>query len=258
MIELTFSQNTMEYLLLILVRVASFVSISPFFGQSNTPMRLKVGFSCFVTLLLFYTLPPQDVSYGTVIEYSVLVIKESIAGILLGFSAYICNMVLQLSGKIIDMEIGISMAQVMDPLTKTQSSITGTFYYYLVFLLLICSNFHFFLLHAIVDSFQVIPIGGIMMGNTMYDTFLGFMTNYFIIGFRICLPVFGTIILLNSILGIMAKVAPQMNMFAVGMQIKLITGLFVIFVTIGLIPTVANFIFDQTKSMVSMMLLGMM
>lgn len=67
----------------------------------------------------------------------------------------------------------------------------------------------------------------------MYDTVMGFMVNYFVIGFRIVLPVFASILLLNCILGIMAKVAPQMNMFAVGMQLKVMVGLFVMFVTVS-------------------------
>ena len=92
----------------------------------------------------------------------------------------------------------------------------------------------------------------------MYDTVIGFIANYFIIGFRIALPVFGTVILLNCVLGIMAKIAPQMNMFAVGMQLKVMTGLFVIFITMSLLPIIANFIFDQMKSMLTQMMRGMM
>ncbi len=258
MIEVTFNQNTMEFILLILVRITSFVYIAPFFGQTNTPARVKLGFSVFVSILLFYMLPVQTVEYSSVIDFAALIIKESIAGLLLGFSTYICNMIIYFSGKIIDMEIGLSMAQVFDPLTHTQISITGTFYSYLIFLLMIVSNMHLYLLGAIVDSFTLIPIGGIKLGNTMYDTVVGFIANYFIIGFRIVLPIFGTILLLNCVLAIMAKVAPQMNMFAVGMQLKVMTGLFVIFVTISLVPTVANFIFDQMKSMLTQMMRGMM
>ena len=61
MMEVTFTQNTIEYILLILVRIASFMSVAPFFGQPNTPVRLKLGFSIFVSVLLFYTLPAQTV-----------------------------------------------------------------------------------------------------------------------------------------------------------------------------------------------------
>lgn len=258
MMEVTFNQNTVEYILLILVRITSFVSLAPFFGQNNVPMRVKLGFSVLVSILLFYTLPPQTVEYNGVIEFATIVIKESIAGLLLGFSTFICNMIIMFTGKLMDIEIGLAMAQVFDPLTRTQTSVIGNIYSYAIMLLLLVSNMHLYLLGAIVDSFTLIPIGGIRLGSTMYDTVVGFVANYFIIGFRIALPVFGTILIMNCILGIMAKVAPQMHMFAVGMQLKILAGLFVIFITISLVPTVANFIFDQMKSMLTQMLRGMM
>ena len=212
MIEVTFNQNTIEYLLIILVRVSAFVFIAPFFGDSAVPARVKVSFSVLVTILMFYSMPVTQLEYNTVIDYAVIVVKESITGLLIGFSAYICNTIIHFSGKIIDMEIGLSMAQVFDPTTNTQTGLTGSLYSYLLMLFMIVSNMHIFLLNALVDSYTLIPINGIKLGNTMYDTVIGFMANYFIIGFRIVLPVFASILLLNCVLGIMAKVAPQMNM----------------------------------------------
>jgi flagellar biosynthetic protein FliR len=94
-----------------------------------------------------------------------------------------------------------------------------------------------------------------------WDNLLSAMTRYmgdlFVIGFRIFLPVFACIMILNCILGIMAKVAPQMNMFAVGMQLKVLVGLTVIFLTIFLIPHIANFIFEEIKTMVGMVIESM-
>ena len=258
MIEVTFNQNTIEYLLIILVRVSAFVFIAPFFGDSSIPGRVKIAFSVLVTILLFYSMPVTQLEYETVIDYAVIVVKESITGLLIGFSAYICNTIIHFSGKIIDMEIGLSMAQVLDPTTNTQTGLTGSLYSYLLMLLMIVSNMHIFLLNALVDSYTLVPINGIKLGSTMYETVIGFMTNYFIIGFRIVLPVFASILLLNCVLGIMAKVAPQMNMFAVGMQLKVMVGLLVMFITVAILTTLANFIFSNMQSMVKEMLRGMM
>lgn len=258
MIELTFNQNIIEYLLIILVRVSSFVFIAPFFGDSSVPARIKVAFSVFVTVLIFYSMPVTQLEYSTVIDYAVIVVKESITGLLIGFSAYICNTIIHFSGKIIDMEIGLSMAQVLDPTTNTQTGLTGSLYSYLLMLFMIVSNMHIFLLNALVDSYTLVPINDIKLGNTMYDTVVGFMANYFIIGFRIVLPVFASILLLNCVLGIMAKVAPQMNMFSVGMQLKVIVGLLVMFVTVAILPKLASFIFTHMQEMVKEILRGMM
>lgn len=156
------------------------------------------------------------------------------------------------------MEIGLSMAQVFDPTTNTETGLTGSLYSYLLMLFMIVSNMHIFLLNALVDSYTLIPINGIKLDDTMYDTVMGFMANYFIIGFRIVLPVFASILLLNCILGIMAKVAPQMNMFAVGMQLKVMVGLFVMFITVAILPVLSNFIFSHMQTMVKEMLRGMM
>ena len=243
MIDVTFNQNTIEYLLLILVRVSSFVFIAPFYGDNGVPSRVKVSISLWISVLLFYSMPVTELQYESVIDYAALVIKESIVGLLIGFSAFICNNIIHFSGKIIDMEIGLSMAEIFDPATMSSVGMTGSLYYYLLMLMMIVSNMHIFLLNALVDSYSLIPIGGIKLGNTMYDTVLGFMSNYFIIGFRIVLPVFASILLLNCVLGIMARVAPQMNMFAVGMQLKVMVGLFVLFITDSVLPVLANFIF---------------
>lgn len=259
MIEVTVNQANLEYYLLILTRISSFMVIAPFFAQSNTPVKAKVGLSIFVSALI-YLLVPLDkavLEYTTVIEYAILIVKESITGLLIGFAAFICNTILQFSGRIIDMEIGLSMAQIFDPVTRTQVGITGSLYSYGVFFLMLVSNMHLYLLSAVVDSFSLIPIGKIRLGDSMYGTVVGFLSTYVIVGFRVALPVFATILILNCILGIMAKVAPQMNMFAVGMQLKVLTGLFVIFVTMQLLPSVAHFIFDQMQKMVSGIIEGM-
>ena len=83
------------------------------------------------------------------------------------------------------------------------------------------------------------------------------MGDMFVIAFRIVLPVFACMMILNCILGIMAKVAPQMNMFAVGIQLKVLLGMAVLFLTVMLLPGIADFIFTEMKRMVVSMIEGM-
>lgn len=79
----------------------------------------------------------------------------------------------------------------------------------------------------------------------------------FVIAFRIFLPIFSVILIMNCILGILSKVAPQMNMFSVGIQMKLLAGLAVMFLTVFLLPKVANYIFYEMKLMVQLFIEGM-
>ncbi|MCI8483602.1 MAG: flagellar biosynthetic protein FliR [Lachnospiraceae bacterium] len=259
MINYEFSLYTFEYFLMILVRVATFVFIAPFFGMNNTPRRVKIGFSAFLALILYQTILPKEVlEYSGVIEFAIIVLKEGITGLLIGFAANICNSIIVFSGKVIDMEIGLAMANLYDPTTNTQSGLTGTMYNYFIMLLLLATDMHYYILKALVDTYQLIPVNGAVFD---WEHLMGSMTMYIsdlmIIGFRIVLPIFASSMILNCILGIMAKVAPQMNMFAVGMQLKILLGFSIMFVTIILLPDISNFIFREMKKMIVSVIEGM-
>lgn len=256
-IDVVISQQDIEYYLLILVRMTSFVFIAPFFGMSNTPSRTKLGLSVFLSLIFYNLLPEHTVEYGTLLEYTTIIVKEAVAGLLIGFSAYICSTIILFSGRMIDTDIGLSMASMFDTTTKQMSTITGSLYNNLLMLLLLVSNMHVFLLSAMKDSFKLIPIGEVNFNGTLYETMIGFVTSYFIIGFRIVLPVFVVVLVLNVALGIMTKVAPQIHMFSIGIQIKVLGGLLILFLTASMLPTIANFIFEIMQEMVISVMKGL-
>lgn len=253
MAEYTFNIQNFEYFLLILVRITAFVYIAPLYGQRGVPNQVKIGLSLCVTILLYNVVEHPALAYTSVVGYAVYVIVEGITGLLIGLAANICNSIVLLAGNIIDMDIGLSMATEFNPEMNSEVTISGDYYYCFVMLLLVGSDMHVYILRAVCDSFSVVPIGGAVFE---WDNLMLAMTRYmgdlFVIGFRIFLPVFACMMVLNSILGIMAKVAPQMNMFAVGIQLKLLLGLTVIFLTIFMLPNVADMIFTEIKQMVVM------
>ncbi len=259
MINLSFSYYDLEYFLLILVRVSCFISVAPFFGMTNTPRQVKIVIAFFTSLLLYSVLSPAEaVVYETVLEYAIIVLKEAIAGLLLGFGTMICTAIVNFAGSVIDMETGLSMATVMDPTTMQMTSITGGMYQYLVMLLLIASGMYRYLLGAIAQSFVVIPVNGaVFNADILLGTMIRFMVDYILIGFQICLPVFCVMLLLNAVLGVLTKVSPQLNMFAVGIQLKILVGLSVLFFTISMLPDAANFIFVQMKKITVSFVEGM-
>jgi len=240
------------------VRVSAFIFVAPFFSLTNVPRRMRAGLAFFIALVIFPVLPKGTLAYSTVIEYAILVIRESIAGLLIGLSASICYSIISFAGRIIDMEIGFAMVSVLDPISKEQTSITGTFYNYVFMLILVCSDMPRYLLRAIVDAYQLIPLGKVQFDMThLYNSFLTYMADYLIIGFRIVLPVFAVTLVMNIILGVLAKVAPQMNMFVVGIQLKIFAGLTTIFITIGMFNNVSNYVFTEMKKMIVSMIQGM-
>lgn len=252
MINYSFSIYDLEYFLLIFTRVSCFVFLAPFFSMKNTPATIRVGISFFTAMLLYQSLTPANiVEFDSVLEYAVIVMKEAIVGLLIGFAASICTSIVNFAGSISDMETGLSMATLMDPTTQENTSITGVFYQYVLMLMMIATGMYRYLFGALADAFTLIPVNGaVFRGDALLTSMLGFLGDYVVIGFRIVLPVFCTMLLLNTVLGVLAKVSPQMNMFAVGIQLKILVGLSVIFITAGMLPGTADYIFEEMKQMI--------
>lgn len=258
MFSIDFTFRNFEYFLLLLTRISMFVVVAPFFNTSNTPARVKVGFSAIVALLLYFVVDFSALDYTTVTGYAFLVVREAITGLIIGFSTYCCNFIILLAGHMIDMNIGLSMAQEYDPSLRTETSVTGTLYNNFIMILLVLSGMHRYIFKTFCDAYTLIPIGGtIFRWDSLLASTVTFITEIFVIGFRIILPVFAVIMILNAILGIMVKVAPQIHMFSVGAQLKIIVGFIVLFLTVFLLPDIAAFIFKEMKRMLSLFLQGL-
>jgi flagellar biosynthetic protein FliR len=260
MVDLSFSLSELEYFLLVFMRIASFVYAAPFFSTKGIPNNVKIGLSVFVAYLM-YSFGPEHVypQYNTILGYCTIVLKEVIVGLLIGLAAQLCTSIVLFAGRIIDMEIGLSMASVLDPTTNEQSSISGVLLQYGVMLILYASGLHRYLLKALMETFTLIPIDHISINTEkLLSSLMTFLSEYIIIGFRICLPVFASITLLNIVLGILAKLAPQMNMFSVGIQLKLLAGLSVLIITIRMLPDISNIISETMQKMIVSVVEAMM
>lgn len=249
-----FTIENLEFYLMIIVRISGFMFIAPFFGQNNVPRKVKAGLAVFLGLMMVNMTAYEPLEYSGTIGFAILVIREAIVGLLIGLSANFCTYILGFAGHIIDMGIGFSMVTMLDPVARVQTSVSGNLYSYFVMFMLLATNMHYYILSAIIDSFQLIPVGKAVLHPNLYELMVHFIVDYFVIGFRITLPIFATTLLVNIVLGIMAKVAPQMNMFVVGMQLKIIVGLLVLFMIIELIPQVSDFIFTEMKTMMNLMM----
>lgn len=245
MSDQVFTLQQLEFFVIILIRVSGFVYTAPFFSLKNSPRSTKIGLSLMLSLILFQVTPYEPLEYMGVIGYAIVVAENLLAGVLLGFLANVSYQIISLAGHLIDMEIGFSMVNEFDPVTSQQVTVSGTFYEYAVMLVLMVTYMHHYLLDALIDSFTVVPVGGVIINPLIYNVGLKYIVDFFVIAFRIVLPVFAALLIVNVILAIMAKVAPQMNMFVIGMQLKVFVGMAVMLIVMQLIPTVGELIFDE-------------
>jgi flagellar biosynthetic protein FliR len=260
MVDLSFSLEELEYFLLVFMRIASFVYVAPFFSTKGIPNNVKIGLSVFLAYLM-YIYGPEHVypQYNTILGYCIIVLKEVTVGLLVGLGAQLCTSIVLFAGRIIDMETGLSMASVLDPTTNEQSSLTGVLLQYGVMLILYTSGLHRYLIQALLETFTLIPIDHLSFNTEkLLSSLVTFLGDYIVIGFRICLPVFASITLMNIVLGLLAKVAPQMNMFSVGIQLKLLAGLSVLIITVRMLPDISNFISTKMQQLIVSMVESMM
>lgn len=252
-----FTIEYIEYAVLIITRISMIFFIVPFFGNVNIPVRIKIALSFFLSLIIMNSVDYSAVSYQGMLGYSILIAQEAVTGLLIGIGSGFTLYILNFSGHMLDMEIGFSMAMEMDPTTQVQTTISATFLTAVFMLMFIASDMHYFLIDAAVDSYKVIPIGEGIVSPNLYKIFVQYVIDYFVIGFRIILPVFACILVINVILGILARIAPQMNMFVFGMQLKVFAGLSLIFILMNFLPGITDFLFNEMQTLTKLFMLSL-
>jgi len=248
----SFTIKNLEYALLIFISVTAIVSVTPLFGNNAVPVRVKAAISFFLSIIMINTVDYTAVSYVGTIGYSVLVMKEAITGLVIGIGSGFCLYILNYSGHFIDMELGLSMAMEFDPTSNLQSTITANFLSHLFIIMFLMSDMHYFIIDALNESYKAIPIGGANIDAGLYHIIVKYIVDYFVIALRIALPIFACVFVINIILGILAKVAPQMNMFVIGMQLKIFVGLFILYMIMGMLPGIVDFIFEEMRELTGM------
>ena len=241
---------TLETFLLVVVRTGCFVAIAPIFGHKSVNARLRILIAACISLSVFS-------AYDSVLGYTLLVIKEAVVGLSLGFVSSLVMSILVLAGEFIDREIGFTMVTTMGSTSGSMVTITSELYDKLVCLIMVITNLHYFILKAIARSFEVIPLGNVKINLVyLYSGILDCIIQYFSIGFRIAMPIFLGTTILNVILGILSKSSPQMNMFAIGMQLKVLFGLIVLSMAILFVPNITNYMVEHMSNMLSSLMGG--
>ena len=123
---------------------------------------------------------------------------------------------------------------------------------------MVLSGLHRFVIGALISSFKLIPVSGAIFDlEKLLSSMSTFLLDYITIGFRISLPVFAALTLLNAILGVLAKVSPQLNMFAVGIQLKILAGLSILFLTVALLPKISTMVLTEMNKTVTLFIEAM-
>lgn len=214
--------------ILVFVRVASMLFLLPIFGSQSVPVQVKAGFAIMLSVMLTpFALGRENIAVPRDMwEYLPLLLKELFVGVCVGYAASFLFIALRFAGRLIDIEMGFAMVEMIDPFTDASTTTTGqlqTLLFTIVFLLV---NGHFFLLLAIQKSFELIPLlGADVPSGHLALMFTNLSAGIFISAMKLAAPVYVILVLTSLSLGIVARTVPQMNVFFVGMPLKIGIGL---------------------------------
>jgi len=227
--------------LVIFLRVTSFYFAAPIFGGAGVPSHVKVGLGILTSMVLLYTIQPGTFHFpGTVTELAVMTVTEILIGLLLGYAVALLFAAIQIAGMLMGYQMGFAVANVLDPTSNEQVSIIGHFLFIFAILYFLTLNGHHLLIRALTDSFTLAPPMGVGLSGNSVTIMINMFTGMFTLGLQIALPVIGTLFLIDVSLGIIAKTVPQMNVFIVGLPLKSLVGLLIMFVTFGLLNLLMN------------------
>ena len=236
--------NYLGNFFLVFVRVGAMLFSAPLINGRSVPMMAKIGLGLLLTVLL---LPVNSAHLAEVpfqwLPLSVLVIKETGVGVLVGFVANLVFAAMQLAGQFVGIQTGFSVANVLDPLFSQSVSVLDQLYTVLAGIIFLTIDGHHMLLLAIQQTLEIVPVGAFQLTEPMMTELITLTGGVLVAGLRIILPILASLLLADVALGLVSRTVPQMNVFIVGMPLKLFVGFFLIVLTLPTVSALAGDMF---------------
>ena len=229
--------NSMMVLLFVACRVLGVIVFNPIFGRQVVPGIVKVGLSLGLSLFISETVNSFVLNYSG-IDMMIVMIKELAVGLILGFIMTLFFSIFHFGGQLVDYQMGLAMATMYDPTTNSQVSISGNMMTIFYSLLFFVTNSHMNMMAVTARSYNVAPLGYEAISGEVSLYIIELFAYILIYAVQLALPWIVTIMVVEVAVGIMMKVVPNISVFVVNIQLKVICGL-VILITV--IPVLVRF-----------------
>ena len=230
---------------LILIRMSGLFLLSPVWGRATVPARLKIGFAIVLTVILINFYPPGEALNTNIVGFALLCTGELLIGLVLGFVTTVFFGIVFTAGQIIDMQIGFGMVQVYDVQQNIQIPIAGNLLNLVILLCFILTGGHVKLVEILFRTFEVLPIGQITLDTRLPIVMLECFIRSFVLAVQVAMPIIASGLLAEISLGIIVRTAPQMNVFVIGIPIKIIIGLLMLLLITPMFVSMTGGIYDE-------------
>jgi flagellar biosynthetic protein FliR len=207
------------------LRTLALFTALPVLGTRTVPMRVRIGLAAFIALAAQAGLPEMPAVALDSPTAFMLVLQQAVIGLAMGFAVRVVFAAVEFAGEVVGLQMGLNFAGFFDPVTAGNSNAAGRFFGTLVAWLFMVGGGHLLVIAAVVQSFQTFPAGAEPLAFVMTTLPQRWGGEIFSLGLWIALPMVTMLLMVNLVLGVVSRVASQLNVFSVGFPVTLSVGL---------------------------------
>jgi flagellar biosynthetic protein FliR len=255
MVSISIPLLQLQTFFLIFLRVAAILMSMPIINGNSIPVLFKFGLALSASILLF---PLLDLRVFPVLtdvgSFVVGAIGEILLGVIIGMAVNLIFVGLQIAGQLSGYQMGMALAEVIDPADGEQIPLLAQFFQIFAFLIFLTVNAHHWFLRALADSFHLVPPLGFRFSGSLIEQLMRIAGNMFVIAIKVGAPVIAALLLTTIALGLVARTVPQMNVFFVAMPVKIMIGLLFVGFSLPYLSSFLNAVFHKLGDMIFVLL----
>lgn len=238
-----------------LARIFALMASAPVYNNAGIPMRTRFAVGLAITLALLPILPPMPaLPGGSWLSFATL-LREILIGVMMGFTLRLAFVTIDVAGELIGLQMGLSFAVAYDPQNAGQTPVLTEFIGLLTTLIFLALNGHLMILQALVESFRLLPVNPAFTESGGIAALLRWSSVIFATGLLLSLPLITALLIANIALGVLSRIAPTLNLFAVGFPVTLAVGFVVLMLSLPYLSTALSTVFDQGFSAMEQVLM---
>lgn len=225
-----------QKLILILVRITSFILVCPGFSFKGLPNIFKIALSASITIMV-YMVTPELVVPDELLYFFILAVKEVLFGLAIGYVSKLVFATIEIAGQLIDFQVGFSMASVYDPSMGANASNYGRIYYWISICIFFILDMHHKIIATLIQSFTYIPLGTPNIGSISIEGIVNLFAIIFELALNLAAPMIIVVLVTDMVLGVISKTVPQINVLMLGMPLKATVSFFFTLITLSWITS---------------------
>lgn len=227
-----------------MARILGVMATAPIFNNDGMNVQTRLICGLAIAMALAPVLPPMPNMPADSWQAGFVLLQETLIGSLMGFSIRIVFAAIDIAGDLTGMQMGLSFAVLYDPQTAGQTSVITNFFALITTLLFLASNGHLLIVSLLAESYELLPVSAAPFAADSLRTVVASASVLFSLGLMIAMPIVAALLIANIGLGVLTRVAPTLNLFAIGFVVTLISGFLVLTLALPYIGVALEKLFE--------------